>query len=99
MRTVTESQNDLGWEGTIKIIQFHPPAMDRDTFPRPGCSKHHPTWPVTPAGMGCQQGIKARRKQFKFQGKKLGFFWKERKKLYEPEKNNIFFWGKKCPFA
>lgn len=31
--------------GTLKLMQFHPPAMGRDTFQYPTCSKHHPVRP------------------------------------------------------
>lgn len=88
----------FGLEGAIKIIQFHPPAMDRDTYPGPGCPKPHPTWPATLAGMRCQQGIKARKNQLKFQERKLRFF-RRRGKSYMSQrgfawKNSKFFWGR-----
>lgn len=40
-------------EGTLKFIQFHPPAMGRDTpFTRPGCSLSNLTW-NTPTDVAC----------------------------------------------
>lgn len=88
----------FGLEGAIKIIQFHPPAMERDTFPGPSCPKPHLTWPATLAGMGCQQGIKARKNHLKFRERKLGFF-RRRGKSYMSQrgfawKNSKFFWGR-----
>jgi len=50
-KSVIESQNGLGWKGTLKILWFQP-LLWAGTIPTTSdCPKPHSGWPWAPPGM------------------------------------------------